>query len=137
MKVSTKSRYGMIILIDLARHDGNGPVQVGEISKRQDISVKYLEQLILQLKKANLITSIRGAKGGHVLAKDPRQITIGHVFKIFETNKNMGGCFCNQEDCRMADACRVRNVWQEAIETFYEKLESTSIADIKENICCE
>lgn len=137
MKVSTKSRYGMIILIDLARHDENGPVKVGEISKRQDISVKYLEQLILQLKKANLITSIRGAKGGHLLAKDPKQITIGHVFKIFETNKDMDGCFCNLEDCRMAGACQVRNVWQEAIESFYEKLGSTSIADIKDNICCE
>ena len=68
MKLSTRSRYGTRILVDLARHKDQGPVQIGEISKRQDISVKYLEQLIRPLKQANLVTSVRGPKGGHLLA---------------------------------------------------------------------
>ena len=64
MKLSTRSRYGTRILVDLARNRDQGPVQIGEISKRQDISVKYLEQLIRPLKKAKLVTSVRGPKGG-------------------------------------------------------------------------
>jgi Rrf2 family iron-sulfur cluster assembly transcriptional regulator len=136
MKIPTKSRYGAILLVDLARHDGEGPVRVGDISKRQDISVKYLEQLIIQLRRANLIKSTRGVKGGHELAKDPKQITIGEVFRIFEAHSDPDICFCNQEGCFLSDTCQSRLIWQNAIDAFYDKLESTSIADVLER-CCE
>ena len=73
MKLSTRSRYGVRILVDLARNSNQGPVQMGEISKRQDISVKYLEQLIRPLKQANMVNSVRGPKGGHLLTKKPER----------------------------------------------------------------
>jgi Rrf2 family protein len=84
MKLSTRSRYGTRILVDLARNKDKGPIQIGEISKRQDISVKYLEQLIRPLKKAKLVTSVRGPKGGHLLAENPENISLGQVVRLFE-----------------------------------------------------
>jgi Rrf2 family protein len=74
MKLSTRSRYGTRLLVDLARHNDQAPIQIGEVSKRQDISVKYLEQLIRLLKRAGFVNSVRGAKGGHLLAKRPEEI---------------------------------------------------------------
>jgi Rrf2 family protein len=68
--------------VDLARHYDQNPVQIGEISKRQDISVKYLEQLIRPLKQAKLVTSVRGPKGGHLLAKKPEKITLGQIVRL-------------------------------------------------------
>ena len=79
MKLSTKTRYGTRLILDLARHHGQMPISIGDISKRQDISVKYLEQIIRPLKKANLVVSTRGPKGGHSLAKSPKEITLGDI----------------------------------------------------------
>jgi Rrf2 family iron-sulfur cluster assembly transcriptional regulator len=132
MKISNKSRYGAKILVDLARHKEDEPVRMGEISQRQDISVKYLEQLILPLKKANLIRSIRGAKGGHMLAQHPEDITMGQIVRLFESQNESDTCFCNEEKCTISATCTLRFIWQQAIKAFYDKLESTSIADIVE-----
>jgi DNA-binding IscR family transcriptional regulator len=102
MKLSTRSRYGTRILVDLARNKDKGPIQIGEISKRQDISVKYLEQLIRPLKKAKLVTSVRGPKG----------------------------CVSYPEKCPMSDDCQVRLAWRDATEVLYKKLDSTTISDL-------
>jgi Rrf2 family protein len=134
MKLSTRSRYGARILVDLARHNGQGPVQIGEISKRQDISVKYLEQLIRPLKQAEMVTSVRGPKGGHLLAKDPADITLGQIVRLFEGHAELVECISNPEQCNMADDCQVRLAWKEATRVLYEKLDSTTISDlIQEN----
>ena len=130
MKLSTRSRYGTRILVDLARHDDRGPVQIGEISKRQDISVKYLEQLIRPLKQADLVTSVRGPKGGHLLAKKPEEITLGQIVRLFEGQSELVECISNPEKCAMSDDCQVRLAWQDATKVLYEKLDSTSIADL-------
>ncbi len=135
MKISAKSRCGTRILIDLAGNIDQGPVQVGEISKRQNISVKYLEQLIRPLKKAELITSVRGAKGGHLLTKHPEQISLGQIIRLFEEQKDTDGCFCHQEKCTMTNYCLLNLAWQRAIEAFYEILDSTSIADLEKECC--
>ncbi|MGD9179754.1 MAG: Rrf2 family transcriptional regulator, partial [Desulfobacterales bacterium] len=108
MKLSTRSRYGARILVDLARHKDQGPVQIGEISKRQDISVKYLEQLIRPLKKANLVTSVRGPKGGHLLAEKPENISLGQVVRLFEGQSDLVECVSFPEKCPMSDDCQVR-----------------------------
>ena len=135
MKLSTRSRYGARILVDLARHNGQGPVQIGEISKRQDISVKYLEQLIRPLKQASMVTSVRGPKGGHMLAKDPADITLGQIVRLFEGQAELVECISNPEQCNMADDCQVRLAWKEATRVLYEKLDSTTISDlIPENV---
>jgi len=130
MKLSTRSRYGTRILVDLARHKDQGPVQIGKISKRQDISVKYLEQLIRPLKQADLVTSVRGPKGGHLLAKEPEEITLGQIVRLFEGQSELVECISNPEKCSMSDDCQVRLAWQDATKVLYEKLDSTSIADL-------
>jgi len=130
MKLSTRSRYGTRLLVDLARHDDQAPIQIGEISKRQGISVKYLEQLIRPLKQAGYVTSVRGAKGGHVLAKKPEQIKLGDIVRLFETHSDLVDCISSPEKCDMSDECRIRLVWQEATAVLFRKLDSTSIADL-------
>ncbi len=130
MKLSTRSRYGARILVDLARHKDQGPVQIGEISKRQDISVKYLEQLIRPLKKANLVTSVRGPKGGHLLAEKPENISLGQVVRLFEGQPDLVECVRFPEKCAMSDDCQVRLAWRDATEVLYEKLDSTTIFDL-------
>lgn len=135
MKISTKSRCGMRILIDLASNIDNGPVSVGEISKRQNISVKYLEQLIRPLQKAQLITSVRGPKGGHMLATKPEHISFGESIRIFEEQKDSDACFCHEEECKMMDFCLLNLAWQRAMESFYEVLDGTTLADLAEEHC--
>ena len=130
MKLSTRSRYGARILVDLARHNNQGPVQIGEISKRQDISVKYLEQLIRPLKQAKLVESVRGPKGGHMLVKKPEKITLGQIVRLFEGQSDLVECVSNPEKCNQADDCQVRLVWKDATRVLYEKLDSTTIADL-------
>jgi len=136
MKLSTRSRYGTRILVDLARHNGQGPVQIGEISKRQDISVKYLEQLIRPLKQADLVTSVRGPKGGHLLTKNPDEITLGQIVRLFEGQTDLVECISHPEKCAMSDDCQVRLAWQDATRVLYEKLDAITIADlIQANTC--
>ena len=132
MKLSTRSRYGVRLLVDLARNGNQGPVQMGEISKRQDISVKYLEQLIRPLKQANMVNSVRGPKGGHLLAKKPEDITLGQIVRLFEGQSELVECISNPEKCSMSNDCQVRLAWGEATMVLYEKLDNTTIADLME-----
>lgn len=130
MKLSTRSRYGARLLVDLARNKDQGPIQIGEISKRQEISVKYLEQLIRPLKKAKLVTSVRGPKGGHLLTEKPEKITLGQVVRLFESQVDLVECVSLPEKCPMSDDCQVRLAWQDATRVLYEKLDTTTIADL-------
>jgi len=110
---------------------------MGEISKRQDISVKYLEQLIRPLKQANLVHSIRGPKGGHLLAVKPEDITLGQIVRLFEGQSELVECISNPQKCSMSDDCQVRLAWGDATKVLYEKLDSTSIADLVESNHCD
>lgn len=130
MKLSTRSRYGTRILLELARQTGDEPVQVSEISRQQKIPVKYLEQLIRTLKSADLITSVRGAKGGHILAKRPESISLGFIVRLFEGQSELVECISTPDICQMADECRVRLAWKEATDALYEKLDAITIADL-------
>jgi Rrf2 family iron-sulfur cluster assembly transcriptional regulator len=130
MKLSTRSRYGARILVDLARNSDQGPVQIGEISKRQEISVKYLEQLIRPLKKAKLVSSVRGPKGGHLLREKPENITLGQIVRLFEGQTDLVECVSFPEKCAMSDDCQVRLAWRDATLVLYEKLDSTTIANL-------
>ena len=105
---------------------------MGEISKRQDISVKYLEQLIRPLKQANMVNSVRGPKGGHLLTKKPEDITLGQIVRLFEGQSELVECISNPEKCSMSDDCQVRLAWEDATKVLYEKLDSTTIADLVE-----
>ena len=130
MKLSTKSRYGTRILLELARHSDKGPLSNGMISQIQNIPVKYLEQLIRTLKQAGLVTSIRGPKGGHTISKAPETITLGEIVRLFETQSDLVVCISTPENCEMSDDCKVRLAWEEATRVLFEKLDHISIADL-------
>lgn len=132
MKLSTRSRYSIRILVELARHTADQPVQVSTISKHQGISVKYIELLIRTLKKAGLINSVRGAKGGHMLAISSSAITLGRIVRLFEGQADLVTCVSSPEKCARAAQCKVRDVWIEATQALFDKLDSITIGDILE-----
>lgn len=130
MKLSTRSRYGARILLELAKSDGDTPIQVSEISSRQAIPVKYLEQLIRTLKQAGYVSSVRGPKGGHMLAKPPKSISLGQVVRLFEGQTDLVECVGSPEKCEASDDCRVRQAWKEATSRLYESLDNITISDL-------
>ncbi len=120
MKLSTKGRYGLRALIDLAQYSGDGtPVSTMSISGRQDISERYLEQLMAMLKKAGLVKSIRGAGGGYVLGREPDQISVGDVLRALEGSLEPVDCAGLDPDggCRAADSCVTKYVWKRINES--------------------
>lgn len=133
MKLTKKTRYGTRLLLDLAQHRDEGAIQMSEISIRQNISVKYLEQIIRPLKKAKLVKSIRGPKGGHMLAKKPEKITLGDITRLFEGQPELVDCISEPETCPKSDDCVVRLGWQKATIALYKELDSITIANLLEN----
>lgn len=132
MKLSTRSRYGTRLLLDMAQHYNQGPIQLGEIAKRQNISVKYLEQIIIPLKKAHLIDSVRGPKGGHTLAKPPQEITVAEIVALLEEGVGLVECTEHAEVCGRAGTCPTRLIWREASRAMLDTLKSITLADLAE-----
>lgn len=130
MKLSTKTRYGTRILIELALRINGGPIQVSKIAASQKIPVKYLEQLLRKLKSADLVKSVRGPKGGHLLAKNPEDISLGNIVRLFEGQADLVACVSSPESCEMTSECLVRDAWYEATSALYSKLDTISIADL-------
>jgi Rrf2 family transcriptional regulator, iron-sulfur cluster assembly transcription factor len=130
MKLSTKTRYGARILIELALNGRHDAVQVSKIAARQKIPVKYLEQILRELKQSGLVESTRGPKGGHRLVEDPASISLGQVVRLFEGQTDLVDCISFPENCSMSEDCLIRNAWNEATAVLYEKLDGISIADL-------
>ena len=130
MKLSTRSRYGTRMMLDMAKHCNEGPIQLGEIARRVDVSVKYLEQLIIPLKKADYVKSLRGAKGGHMLSRAPDEITVGEIVDVLEGGINLTDCVGNPKVCEKHKNCLTRSIWEEATKAIYEKLNSITLAEI-------
>lgn len=130
MKLSTKSRYGTRLLLDMAQHYDQGPIQLGDIAKRQEISVKYLEQIIIPLKKAKYVLSVRGPKGGHFLARPPEEITLGEIVALLEAGPSLAECSEHAEVCRRSATCPTRPIWKEAAQAMFDKLHSITLADL-------
>lgn len=130
MKLSTRSRYGTRMLLDMAAHYHEGPVQLGDIAKRQNISVKYLEQIIIPLKRAHYVESVRGPKGGHRLAKPPEQITVGEIVALLENGTGLVECVGRAELCERSKDCVTRLIWQEATQAMFDKLKVITLADL-------
>jgi Rrf2 family protein len=122
MKLTTRSRYGTRMVLDIAQHADEGPVRIGDIAKRQKVSVKYLEKLIRELRDAGLVTSRRGPKGGHVLGRAAEDISVGEVVRVLEGNRHLVYC--------VSDHCLTRKLWHIASEAMFEKLDSISFADL-------
>jgi Rrf2 family protein len=141
MKLSTKTRYGTRLILDMAQHYGQGAIQLGEIANRQNISLKYLEQIIRPLKKADYVKSYRGAKGGHMLNRPPGEISVGEVVAVLEGGATLVRCDKNPDNCDRVDSCLTRYIWREAAEAMFERLSAITFADLlvleKKDVCKE
>lgn len=113
MKISTRFRYGTRLLIDLGIHCKNGPVFLKEIAKRQRISKKYLEQIIITLKTVGIIRTIRGSKGGYCLIKNPGELYLIEIYRALEGSTAIVDCLDNPESCPfdMIDKCSTKDTW--------------------------
>jgi len=132
MKLSTRGRYGVRLMLDLALHQGEGPVLLREIAKRQEISEKYLWQLINPLKAAGMINSQRGAHGGYVLAKKPAEINLQQILSVLEGSLCMVDCVENPAGCDRAPGCVTRDVWTEASKGILDTLEAMTLEKMVE-----
>ena len=130
MKLSTRTRYGLRAVIELAENHGKGPLQIRVIAKQQDISAKYLEQLMAILKSAGLVRSIRGSKGGYVLAKAPNQIKLSDVFNCLEGPVTTVECVENESFCERVADCVARQVWIQVQDAVKDVLQSITLQDL-------
>ncbi|MFP3871077.1 MAG: RrF2 family transcriptional regulator [Syntrophobacteria bacterium] len=130
MKLSTRGRYGTRMMLELAAHYDDGPVPLNEIARRQALPVKYLEQLIIPLKAAHLIRSVRGAKGGYTLERKPAAINVCQVVEILEGSLSLVDCVEAPEACEREEACPTRAIWARMSEILTEELSSISLQDV-------
>jgi Rrf2 family protein len=118
------------MMLDLAAHHGQGPTPLREVAQRQDLSVKYLEQLIIPLKAAGLIVSFRGARGGYSLGKKPENINVGQIIQVLEGGLSLVGCVDNSKTCERKKECVTRDIWQHMSQRLMEELSSLSLRDL-------
>jgi Rrf2 family cysteine metabolism transcriptional repressor len=116
MKISTKIRYGTRAMLELACHYGEGPIELKEIAKRENISFKYLEQVIVPLRTAGLVKSARGSKGGYSLAKHPSEIYLKDLVVTLEGPLNLIECLKDTKVCQKVPYCVTRDIWKEVSE---------------------
>lgn len=134
MKLSTKGRYGLRALVDLALNSEPDAVSISSIAQRQGISERYLEQLMAKLKKAGIITSVRGAQGGYVLARGPQDITIGDVLRALEGNLNAVDCpaILDAGNCTGSEHCAAKMVWKKINDVINQTVNSIRLSDLIE-----
>lgn len=129
MKLSTKGRYGVKAMVDLAINYGEAPVSIKTISKRQNISEYYLEQLFSPLRKAKLIKSIRGAQGGYVLNKEPKDIKVSDIMHVLEGPIEIADCI-EDTKCNNVDCCATRILWRKIKDSIDSVMEGITLEDI-------
>ena len=130
MKLSSRSRYGFRAILELAVDYGKGPLQIKTIAKREDISNKYLEQLIAMLKASGLVRSIRGPRGGYELTRPPNEVKLSDVFKTLEGPVVTVECLEHPEFCPRCTDCVTRQVWAEMQGAMMGVLESKTLQDL-------
>lgn len=132
MKVSTKGRYGLMAMFDLALHYGDGPISLKSVAERQLLSDHYLEQLIASLRKSGLVKSVRGAQGGYMLADSPSKITVGDIIRVLEGPLGPSECVLEDEPsaCDRADCCVTRVVLEKIRSSISEVIDSITLQDM-------
>jgi len=130
MKISTKVRYGARAMLELACHYGKGPIDLKEIAKKEDISLKYLEQVIIPLRTAGLVKAIRGSKGGYSLAKPPSEIWLNDLVEILEGPLDLVECLHNPNTCKKVQSCVTRDVWKDVQKAIYGVFHSITLEDM-------
>lgn len=133
MKISTKGRYAVRVMLDLAVNNTGEYVKVKQIAQRQEISEKYLEQIIAILNKAGYVKSVRGAQGGYKLARDPKEYTIGMILRLTEGSLSPVACLDGDtNECERCDTCDTLVVWKELEEAINRVVDNVTIADLVE-----
>lgn len=130
MRISTKGRYGLRAMIDLALHQGEGPVMMRAITERQGIPRKYLHALLTSLRKAELVRSVRGSRGGYVLARDPSRISAREVVEALEGRIKLVDCRERGSLCKMYGSCKTRRLWADLGHMLAERLGQTSLSEL-------
>ncbi|HWV23510.1 MAG TPA: Rrf2 family transcriptional regulator [Thermomicrobiales bacterium] len=133
MKVSTRGEYGVRAMVALAHHFGGGPMSITEIAKESSVPTAYLEQLIAPLRRAGLVVSKRGARGGYMLTRAPELIRIGDVYRVMEGPVAPMECVSedpNDQTCPLIDGCETRPIWLKVRDSIVDALDSTTLADL-------
>ena len=132
MRLSTKSRYGTRAVLDIALHAQEGPVNLINISKRQELSRKYLGQIISQLLTAGILESIRGPQGGYVLGRSPKEIRLGDIIRTLDGSLAPVRCVDKPDLCDRTKRCVTREVWTKAKESMESLFDQITVADLME-----
>ena len=132
MKLSTKGRYGLRALIDLALYSENETVSIQSIARRQNISDSYLEQLMRKLRSAGLIVSVRGAQGGYKLARPANEISVGDVLRAREGSLEAVTCGGEDNSCQGADLCVTKFVWERINSSIRDTVDSIKLSQLVE-----
>jgi len=132
MKLSTRGRYGLMMMLDLAQHMGAEPVSLRAVAERQMLSESYLEQLVPPLRDAGLLRSVRGKQGGYVLGRSPAEITVGDIVRALEGPIAPVDCVNDQVevDCPHYPDCPTRSVWLRLRDSITQVLDSINLADL-------
>lgn len=133
MKISTKGRYAVRLMLDLALHNTGECIKVKEIAERQSVSEKYLEQIVGVLNRAGYLVSVRGAQGGYHLARDPKEYTVGMILRLTEGSLAPVACLdTGAVVCERADTCETLEVWKELYDAINQVVDGVTIADLVE-----
>ncbi len=132
MKISTKGRYGLRIMLDLALNDGTKPRMIHQIAKSQQISEKYISRLIIKLRKAGMVSSIRGAKGGYRIAQTPETLTLLEILEAMEGPVSIVGCVRHPGSCKVTEECAAREIWCTLNEEIRSSMAKVTLREIVE-----
>lgn len=135
MKISTKGRYGLRAVLDLAMNSETEAVALSSIAERQHISVSYLEQLVSKLRKAGIVNSIRGAQGGYVLAKPAEEISVGDILRALEGDLHPVDCaevYGGDNVCQGADVCVSKFVWKRISDSISQAVDTLMLSELAE-----
>jgi Rrf2 family protein len=130
MKISTKIRYATRAMLQIASHYGEGPIDLREISKKEDISLKYLEQVIIPLRTAGLVKSIRGSKGGYTLTKPPSEISLNDLMEVLNGPIDLVECLKDPKGCSRSPSCVTRDIWKETSEAIHKVFRSITFEEM-------
>ena len=130
MKISTKGRYALSLMLDLAIQPGDSAVPLRDVAERQEISDKYLEQIVTQLARGGLVRSVRGAGGGYLLTRTPEEYTVGEILRQLEGNLAPVSCVSGGSCCGRADRCVTLEVWQQIQDAVDGVVDNITLADL-------
>ncbi|MDP3978004.1 MAG: Rrf2 family transcriptional regulator [Pseudomonas sp.] len=129
MRLTTKGRYAVTAMLDLAFHEGQGPITLAQISQRQGVSISYLEQLFAKLRRCQLVNSVRGPGGGYSLASPPADISVVQIVEAVDDSMDATSCL-GQADCQQGEMCLTHHLWSDLSDWLRQFLEGISLADL-------